>query len=114
MTFETNSRVNITELQLSAGQTQIFTDFRSYTPCAIAVHPSPGATVFVSLSLSTTARLKAGTALFVQAGIGDAGLAPDGVPAGIVTVADGLEMLAPASAVRFVCVGGTAIVELVQ
>ncbi len=114
MNFEQTARVNIAELELADGDTRFFTDFRSAGPCAIAVHPGPGATVYVSLTLSTRARIAAGTARLVGAGIGSMGSAPDGAPAGIVAATDGFEMQAPATGIRFHVVGGTAAVEIVQ
>lgn len=114
MNYESTPRVNIAELSLVDGQVAHFTDFRSAGACAVAVYPAPGATVYVSLTLSLTARIKAGTARYAAAGVGTLGIAPDGSPAGIVTAVDGLELLAPVSGLRFMCVGGPATVELVQ
>jgi hypothetical protein len=114
MTQESTARVDIHELNLAVGSDTTFTAFRSAGPCAISVHPSPGATVYVSLTLSQTARIKAGTHRLTAAAIGKLGTAPDGTSAGIVSATDGLELLAPVTGIRFVCVGGTATVELVQ
>lgn len=114
MNYESTPRVTVYDGDLSAGQTELFTDFVSAGPCAVAVYPSAGATVYVSLTLSNKARIAAGTARFVPAGIGTLGTAPGGIPAGVVTSVDGFEMLAPATGIRFHVVGGTAAVEIVQ
>lgn len=114
MNYETTSRVSAAELQLTAGQSAFFTDFRNSEACAITVHAEPGATVYVSLSTSLPSRIAAGTARLTAAAIGELGTAPDGAPAGVVTGTDGIELLAPVTGIRFVCVGGSAAVELVQ
>lgn len=114
MNYETNTRVNIAELELQDGDSFIFTDFRSADAAAVAVHPAVGATVYVSLICSTTERIKAGTARLLAAGVGTLGTAPDGKPAGVVTTPDGFELGAPVTGIRFVVVGGSAAVEIVQ
>lgn len=114
MNYESTSRVDAAELQLADGQSAFFTDFRSAGACAVTVHPGPGATVYVSLTTSLPSRIKAGTARLTAAALGTLGAAPDGAPAGVVTATDGIELLAPVTGVRFVCVGGSAAVELVQ
>ena len=114
MNYESTARVDVSELLLTDGQTLLFTDFPSAEPCSVAVYPEAGATVYVSLSFSLPSRIKAGTCRFTAAGIGEVGVAPDGQPAGIVTATDGLVLDGPATALRFVCIGGSAAVEVVQ
>lgn len=105
MNYETTARVSVAELALADGETHTFTDFSTAGPCAVAIHPSAGATVTVSISLSRPSRVKAGQALFVPAGVGIAG---------VVSTPDGFEALAPVTALRFECTGGTAVVEVAQ
>lgn len=105
MNFKYTGRVYVGHRDLADGASYVLTDFATSGPCAVAVHPSAGATVTVSISLSSPERIKAGQALFVPAGVGIAG---------VVSTPDGFEMLAPVTAVRFECTGGTAIVEVVQ
>lgn len=105
MNYETTPRLSVAELALADGETRVFTDFASAGPCTVAVHPAAGTTVTVSISVSKPSRVRAGEALFVPAGVGIAG---------VVSTPDGFEMLAPVTALRFECVGGTAIVEVAQ
>lgn len=105
MNYETTARVSVAELALADGDTHIFTDFAHASPFGVAVHPSGGATVNVSISFSLPSRVKAGTARFVPAG---------GVFLGGVSSPAGEELRIPVTALRFECVGGSAVVEIAQ
>lgn len=116
MTFESPANADVSEIALIDGQTKIFSDFSSGKPCSIAVHPGPGATVYISLSVSLPSRIKAtpSTARLTSCSVGNLGSAPYGTPAGIVTSPVGFKSLSPLTGLRFVCIGGTAVVEVVQ
>jgi len=108
-------RATFIEKALAAGEALLFTDFPNAQPCAISMHPAPGATVYVSLSTSIPARIADGSYRLTACGVGVPGTAPDGAPAGVVSgIPDGLTLDAPVAALRFHCVGGPAAVEIVQ
>lgn len=116
--YESTARVTAIELQVEAGQTALFTDFPHAGPASITVHPGAGATVYVSLCTSTPSTIKAGTQRYACANLSAPGAvlgtAPDGQPAGVVTAVSGMSLASPVTALRFVCVGGAAVIEIVQ
>lgn len=98
-------RVSLTEALIDADETFVFDAFASAAPATLAVHPSPGATATVSYTVSTPARIAAGTARWLPAAIGEDG---------VVSAPAATDIPAPVTALRVVAALGEVVVEVAQ
>ncbi|GJI97027.1 hypothetical protein RugamoR57_37450 [Duganella caerulea] len=105
MSYTQTSRVSIADYTLNDGETLIHADFPAATPAVLAIHPDPGATATVSVSISTPARIAAGTARWVPAALG---------AGGSVSVPTITDIPAPLTAIRVSASGGAVAVEVAQ
>lgn len=105
MTTIHTGRISHTEHTVADGETFVFAAFDSAAPATLAVHPAPGATATVGYTISSPARVAAGTARWMPVGIG---------AVGVVTASEGIDIPSPVTALRVVAADGDVAVEIVQ